>query len=53
MDLNIAVICQPITFQMSRFDVYYFVFVNRIHEIKKFCFEYVLMLSIETWRLVC
>ena len=29
MDLNLAVICQPITFQMSRFDVYYFVSVNR------------------------
>ena len=29
MVLNLAVICQPITFQMSRFDVYYFVSVNR------------------------
>ena len=34
MDLNLAVICQPITFQMSRFDVYYFVSVNR-----RFVFE--------------
>ena len=33
MDLNLAVICQPITFQMSRFDVYYFVFVNSTYEI--------------------
>ena len=33
MDLNLAVICQPITFQMSRFDVYYFAFINRTYEI--------------------
>ena len=33
MDLNLAV-CQPITFQMSRFDVNYFVFVNRTYEIE-------------------
>ena len=48
MDLNLAVICQPITFQMSRFDVYYFVSVNR-----SFCFENdVCFLSAEKWRLV-
>ena len=35
MDSNLAVICQPITFQMSRFDVY-FVFVNHRYEIKCF-----------------
>ena len=36
MDLNLDVICQPFTFQMSRLDVYYFVFVNRTYEIKSF-----------------
>ena len=41
MDLKLAVICQSITFQMSRFNVYYFVFVNRTYvRNQKFCFGY-------------
>ena len=54
MGLNVDVICQLITFLMSRFDVYYFVFVNRTCEIKMFVLNTMFVVTdMPKWRLMC